>query len=151
MQTILVVEDRGDDYLLFQRMLKKSKIFNPTQLVETVEDALSYLKGEGEYKDREKYPFPILMLLDVHLPDGTAYDILKWISTHPQKAPAAVVVLTGSDVHAIRRSYAAGASSFLTKPLRFEDFENMTKAVRGIKLRKAEQGYILEPESEFPV
>ena len=143
-ETVLVVEDSDDDFELLARVFKKSKLLNPRQRVESIRDAICYLKGEGDFEDRTKYPFPVLMLLDIKLPDGTGFEALRWLRQHPELAPAAVVVLTGSDVYAIRRSYAEGASSFLTKPLQFDDFANMAKAVRGINLRKTREGYVLE-------
>lgn len=144
--TILVVDDRGDDVLLLQRMFKNSHIFNNVAATHNVHDTFCYLKGEGIYSDRKTYPFPILVLLDLHLPDGSGFDVLRWIRSHPRQSPPAVVVLTGSDVTAIRESYGLGAHSFLVKPLRFEDFQNMVRLVRGIKLSAVDGGHILELE-----
>ncbi len=147
LQTILVVEDRSEDLELLQNMFRRSGIRNPMQVVQSVNDAICYLKGEGAYHDRRKYPFPILLLLDLHLPDGTGFDVLKWLEYNRQLSPAAVVILTGSDLKAIKRSYAMGAHSFLVKPLRFEDFANMVRHVRGIKLTNTPEGQLLEAES----
>jgi hypothetical protein len=44
-------------------MLTKSRILNPVQRVESIRDALFYLKGEGIYENRQKHPFPILVRL----------------------------------------------------------------------------------------
>lgn len=143
---ILVVEDRSDDAELLADMLRRSKILNPIRIVGTVEDAVCYLKGEGIYENRQKYPFPILVLLDLHLPDGTGFDVLRWVQAHRTQSPNAVVVLTGSDIHAVQRAYTMGAHSFLVKPLRFEDFQNMANYIRGIKLVTAKNGQSLEAD-----
>src|SRR4029078_9135437 len=108
--------------------------------------AFCYLKGEGAYEDRGRCPFPVLMLLDAKLPDGSGFEALRLLQQHPEVAPPALVLLTGSDIAAIGRMYAEGASSFLTKPLKFEEFENMCKAVRGIRLRKTNAGHVLDAE-----
>src|SRR5438046_2846348 len=129
-RTILVVEDRADDIELLQDMFRRSGILNPLQVVETVHDTICYLKGEGIYNDRDKYPFPALILLDLHLPDGTGFDVLQWLDLNRARCPVAAVVLTGSDLKAIKRSYSLGAHSFLVKPLKFEDFANMVMNVR---------------------
>src|SRR3954452_19845347 len=84
---ILVVEDRSDDAELLADMLRRSKILNPIRIVGTVEDAVCYLKGEGIYENRQKYPFPILVLLDLHLPDGTGFDVLRWVQAHRTQSP----------------------------------------------------------------
>lgn len=148
-KTILVVDDRLDDIELLQIMFKRSRIFNPIQAVHSVHDAICYLEGEGRFVNREQYPFPALMLLDLHLPDGSGFDVLRWVDAHRDQAPVAVVVLTGSDVDAIKRSYEQGAHSFLVKPLKYEEFENMVTQVRGIKLTQSGYGRLLELE-ELP-
>jgi len=142
--TILIVDDREDDILLLKRMFHKACILNHTQTVGTVTDAICYLKGKGIYQDREAHPFPILLILDLHLPDGTGFDVLRWINANQSDSPLAVVVLSGSDVGAIRESYQLGAHSFLTKPLRFEDFQNMVNHARSLKLAAIPEGYHLE-------
>src|SRR4051812_2270599 len=103
--TILVVDDSADDLELLRIMFKRSALVTPLQTVDTVRDAICYLKGEGCYSDREQYPFPILLLLDMHLPDGNGFDVLNWLKENRSNSPAAVVVLTGSDLGAIRQSY----------------------------------------------
>ena len=143
-ETILVVENDADDVLLLERMFEKAKIRNPIQVVATVEDAICYLKGQGIYKDREKYPFPILVFVDVHLRGGTGYDVIDWVRRDLRDVMMGVVVLTGSDVKGVREAYRKGADSFLVKPLKFEDFRNAVEGLRGIRLAETKDGFHLE-------
>lgn len=145
-KTILVVEDRDDDIALLKLMFKRSRIINPLQSVSTVQDAICYLKGEGRFADRERFPFPTLIFIDLHLPDGSGFEILRWIRKSAPEVPLAAVVLSGSDVNAFRQAYDLGAHSFLTKPLKFEDFHNMVTHVRGIKLSNTADGRLVEIE-----
>ena len=143
-KTILVVDDNEDDIMLLKRMFRRSRILNPMQAVNTVEDAICYLKGEGVYSDGVRYPFPTLLLVDLHLSDGSGFDVLRWIRDNKGNSPVGVVVLSGSDMNAFKMAYDLGAHSFLVKPLRFEDFENMVSHVRGITLTSSADGYLLE-------
>lgn len=146
-KTILVAEDREDDLELLKHMFKKFRVRNPIQVVDTVEKATAYLNGQGIYADRQTYPFPILLLVDLHLGDGgTGLNILRCVQSQKCHAPLGVVVLTGSNVKAIREAYSLGAHSFLIKPLRFEDFENMATRLRGMKLRSTGDGHELDFE-----
>lgn len=145
-KTILVVDDSQNDVMLLKLMFRRSRILNPLQVVGTVHDAMGYLKGEGMYADREKYPFPTLLLLDLHLRDGSGFDVLRSIQQNRAKSPVGVVVLSGSDINAFKRAYELGANSFLVKPLRFEDFQNMVDHIRGIKLIAMPEGHLLEIE-----
>ncbi len=144
--TILVVDDNDNDAALLRLMFRRSRILNPLQVVNSIQDAISYFQGQGEFADRTTYPFPILVLLDGHLRDGTGFDLLRWLQVHKPAAPLAVVMLTGSDVHAFKMSYDLGAQSFLSKPLKFEDFQNMVEHVRGIKLVGTSEGRVVEAE-----
>ena len=146
LKTVLVVDDRPDDLELLRIMFRRSRIRNPMQTVDKVHDAICYLKGEGVYADRRKYPFPVMALLDLHLPDGCGFDVLRWIRANRALSPLAVVVLSGSDVMAFRQAYELGAHSFLVKPLKFEEFHNMVSFLRGIKMTRTAEGYVLEPE-----
>ena len=139
--TILVVEDNDNDGALLKLMFRRSRILNPVQVVWAVQDAMRYLKGEGPYADRSVHPFPTMLIVDSHLPDASGFDLLRWLQDHKALAPAVVVMLTGSDVHAFKTSYELGAQSFLTKPLKFDDFKNMVERVRGIKLTSTPDGY----------
>ena len=146
LKTILVVDDRRDDVDLLKLMFKRSHILNPVQTVDSVHDAICYLKGEGVYSDRSAYPFPTLMFIDLHLTDGSGFDVLRWVRKHEPQSPVGVVVLSGSDVNAFDQAYKLGAHSFLTKPLKFEEFENMVHHVRGLKLTSIPEGHVLDLE-----
>jgi CheY-like chemotaxis protein len=139
-----VVENEEDDVILLKAMLQKSRIRNPIQVVSTVEEAICYLKGEGVFKDRDEYPFPVLALLDVHLPGGLGYDVIDWVRRDLREVTMGLVILTGSDIKGVREAYRRGADSFLVKPLNFEDFRNMATGLRGINMVEGKDGFALQ-------
>jgi len=143
---ILVVDDCHADVELLKVLLRRSRVLNPLSVVHTANDAIAYLQGTPPFANRDLHPFPALVLLDLHLPDGHGFDVLRWVQEHHWDDSLAVVVLTGSDVHAIRQSYELGARSFLTKPMKYEDFDNMVRNVRGLRLRRTGYGSLLETE-----
>ena len=145
-KTILLVEDRQDDVNLVKLMFKRSRILNPVQAVPTVAEAICYLKGDGVYADRQAYPLPALMFIDFHLTDGSGFDVLRWIRSQKLPLPIALVILSGSDINAFTKAYALGAHSFLVKPLKFADFQNTVRHLRGIKLSSTPEGYLVELE-----
>ena len=71
--TILLAEDDEDDVLLMRRAFIKSRLANPLQVVRDGEEAIQYLGGEGKYADRNVYPFPLLLLLDLQWMMFTRY------------------------------------------------------------------------------
>src|SRR4030081_1713917 len=120
---ILLVEDRPDDVVLIRRAFLKGNIINPLFVVYDGEEAIAYLSGEGKYANREEYPLPDLLLLDLKMPQKDGFEVLQWIRDQPGLKSLRVVVLTSSeDLHEVNHAYELGANSFLVKPLEFENF-----------------------------
>ena len=67
-QTILLVDDSENDLFLLRMALKKAEFNLPLQEVRNGEQAIAYLKGESIYSDRNHYPLPSVMLLDLNMP-----------------------------------------------------------------------------------
>ena len=129
MKTILQVEDDPNDVFLLQHALTKAGVTNPVQVAIDGRQAIDYLQGAGKFRDREKYPFPALVLLDLKLPYVMGLDVLKWIR---QKAGTAltVLMLTASGEEAdIVTAYRLGANGFLTKPSEASKLHDMVKAI----------------------
>ena len=96
------------------------------------EEAIGYLKGEGKYSRRDEFPLPTLLLLDLKMPKSDGFDVLTWIRGQKELSAIRIVVLTGSDDEGdIDRAYSLGANSFLVKPLDFERFTQISRAISG--------------------
>ena len=115
--TILLVDDSPDDVLLIRLALRRTGLTNVVNVVSDGEQAILYLTGEPPYCDRQTFPMPGLVLLDLAMPRMGGFDFLSWLGKQPQLKPIPVVVLTGSALLAdAKRAYQLGASSFVTKP-----------------------------------
>jgi CheY-like chemotaxis protein len=128
--TILLVEDESNDVMLLQRLFSRLELARPLQVVATGELAIAYLDGQSPFEDREQYPVPTLIFLDLKLPGLSGFEVLTWIRQHPRLAKAQVVVLTGSkkslDVY---RAFELGASSYLAKPVKVDDLAGLAKSL----------------------
>lgn len=75
---------------------------------------------------------PDLVLLDIHLPDGSGYDVLTALKGDPSTAHIMVVVLSAdASRQQIRRSTAAGAAMYMTKPFDIDEMLNLLDTVSG--------------------
>ena len=116
--SVLIVEDNADDVLFIRRALRKSGIDVPVDVVGDGDAALEYLLGRGEHADRVGQPVPTLVLLDLKLPRRSGIEVLEALRTEPVRSQMVIVVLSGSsDSSDIQRAYAAGANSYLVKPI----------------------------------
>jgi len=112
---ILLVEDNPGDVVLTQVAFEKAKMVNHLHTVPDGEEALKFLRGEGEYADR---PRPDLVLLDLNLPRMSGQEVLAELKADPDLKVIPVVVLTSSaDEHDVLRSYSNHANAYMTKPV----------------------------------
>jgi CheY-like chemotaxis protein len=130
LESILLVEDNPDDVHLLKMALGKVWSGDLLQTVRDGQEALDYFSGQGDYNDREAYPLPRLVLLDLRLPKVSGLEVLQWIRSKPELDEVVVVVLTCSDQPSeITQAYHAGANSVLSKPSNPNDTSQLIKAV----------------------
>jgi CheY-like chemotaxis protein len=116
-KTILVVEDSEDDLFLFQRACRKASLAANVQIAPDGQAALEYLQGVREYADRQRFPLPDLILLDLRLPGISGHEVLQSIRSTKGINRLTVVILSSSTQMAdVSRAYELGANSFCTKP-----------------------------------
>ena len=123
---ILLAEDSPDDALAVRRVLQTSGIVNPVTEVRNAEETICYLEGNGVFADRELHPYPEVLFLDLLMPGGDGWEVLKWLKAHPANKTMLVVVLTGvAQRQLLRDAYLAGANSFLLKPLNKAELDSL--------------------------
>lgn len=128
--TILLVEDNPKDIILIKRAIRKANLANPIQVADNGEKAVHYLAGEGEYEDRECYPIPILILLDLKLPRKSGFEVLTWLREQPNLKRLPVVILTSSNQTIdINLAYDLGVNSYLVKPVAFDALVEMVQSL----------------------
>ena len=127
---ILLAEDDVNDVLLVQRAFQKSSIANPLQVVRDGEEAVAYLSGNLQYADRDRYPLPVLLLMDLKMPRRSGLEVLVWLRQQPGLKRLPVVVLTSSNQSPdINRAYELGANSYAVKPCTLEGYGKFAEAL----------------------
>jgi len=125
---ILLVEDDENDVVLIQHAFKKAGLRESLKVVRGGEQAIDYLRGEGIYSDRERFPLPFLLLLDLKMPGTSGFEVLKWVRSASDIKRLLVVVLTSSNLQAdVDRAYELGANSYLVKPVEFSEMVHMVQ------------------------
>lgn len=118
---ILHVDDDSNDLVLFQHACKKAVVDCDLQAVTDGDEAIAYLQGEDKFADRERYPMPDLMLLDLKMPRLSGFEVLSWVRHEEKCCALPVVVLSSSNHEAdIKKAYSLGANSYLVKPVAFD-------------------------------
>ena len=146
---ILYVEDEPDDVFFMIRACKHAGIESLIQTVPDGHEAIRYLSGEGKYANRDRYPLPRLVLLDLHMPDLSGFDVLRWIRNTPHVASIPVLVLTSSSAERdIGKATELGANGYLVKPGSPDELLTMTKALRDYWLTQDRISKKIEEETQ---
>jgi CheY-like chemotaxis protein len=124
---VVIVDDNASDALQTEEVIRELEPAFPAQILTSGEDLAAYLQGEGLYKDRGRYPYPGLVLLDLKMPKMDGFAVLEWIKEHPEHANVPIVVLSGfaGMVEQVTRAYSQGAHAFLPKPVQLDDMQSI--------------------------
>jgi CheY-like chemotaxis protein len=124
---ILLVEDDPGDTLITTEALQQSKVINNLNSVVNGEEALAYLRREGDYADAVR---PDLVLLDLNLPRRDGREVLAEVKADDDLRRIPIVVLTTSQAEEdIVRSYDLHANAYVTKPVDFERFVDVVRSI----------------------
>ena len=131
LHTVLIVEDDASDAKLLLRGFKKAKVLNPIVHLSNGDEALQYLAGAGRYGDRNKYPLPAVILLDLTMPGMSGIELMQWMRVQGEIKRIPVVVLTGdSNPNTVDAAYDLGANSYLVKPGNAVEIANMVHDIQ---------------------
>ena len=92
--SILYVEDEETDVMLLQHVFTRVGITNLLKTVKDGKEAKDYLAGNPPYNDRQLYPIPGLLLLDLNLPYWSGLEVLGWLREQPRLRWLPAVIFT---------------------------------------------------------
>jgi len=124
---VLLVDDDAGDVLLTREALADHHVGTVLHVVNDGEQALAFLRKQGDYADA---PEPDLVLLDLNLPRRDGREVLAEVKADERLRRIPVVVLTTSEAEEdVLRSYDLHANAYVTKPV---DFDRFVEVVRSI-------------------
>lgn len=127
---ILLVEDNRMDVELTLDAFRDARLGNTVHVAMNGEEALAYLFGQGDFSDRQRYPLPDIILLDLKMPGMDGIEVLCRIKGTELLKRIPVVILTSSQEEGDRAmSYDHGANSYLVKPVTFDGFLKVVRQI----------------------
>ena len=125
LKPILLIEDDDVDVMTAKRALKELRIANLLVHSFNGEQALEYLRGEGNKK-------PCFILLDLNMPKMNGLEFLKVLKADEMLKKIPVTILTISkDEKDIIKGFKLGVAGYMVKPA---DYEKFVEAIRAIDL-----------------
>jgi len=127
---ILFVDDTRMDVELTLDAFKEARLGNKVHVAMNGQEALDYLFGQGACADRNQYPLPDIILLDLKMPGIDGFEVLRRIKGTDVLKRIPVIILTSSQEEGDRAlSYDIGANSYLVKPVTFDGFLKVVKQI----------------------
>jgi CheY-like chemotaxis protein len=124
---VLLVEDDPGDVLLIREAFEFNKVHNNLHVVSDGEQALAYLRREGEHAGVNR---PDLVLLDLNLPRKDGREVLAEVKQDETLRTIPIVVLTTSEAEEdVLKSYQLHANAYVTKPVDFERFVSIVRQI----------------------
>jgi CheY-like chemotaxis protein len=125
LKAVLVVDDDPNDFQLALREFKKLKLKNPVHHVTTVEEMVHYMKGEEDFNDRDKFPLPVLVMLDMHLATADGLDAAAWLRSQRKFRGIPIIAISGSKPNMLTSAVEMGAHALMNKPLNPTEFQRI--------------------------
>ena len=123
---ILLVDDDLDALDLVVLALSRIGIASHVRCVHSGNEAIAYVKGEGAFSDRERFPYPSLLITDLKMPDGDGFTLLEYLKSTPRYRVIPTIVMSASaDADDVKKAYMLGASSYFMKPSAFGPLERL--------------------------
>ncbi|HTL70206.1 MAG TPA: response regulator [Candidatus Eisenbacteria bacterium] len=127
---VLIAEDDEDDFLLTRDAFREAGLDTDLRWVRDGEELLDYLHRRQQYGDPASSPRPTLILLDLNMPRKDGREALKEIKSDPRFRAIPVLAMTTSNAKEdIQYTYGLGVNSFIRKPVGFNRFVDVVKAI----------------------
>ena len=147
---IILVDDSDDDVFLFKRALTAHPRLQLIWHGQDGNEAIEYLNGSGKFADRDQYPWPDVVVLDLKMPGVDGFQVLQWMQGKANMPVA--LVLSSSDLPEDKqRAAQLGATMYTTKPFEPDMFDHVMRRVVRLCDRKRESEQIPGASLSLPL
>jgi CheY-like chemotaxis protein len=114
---ILLADDDVGQQFLSKRALDKTITTRSTiSVVDSGKAAIAYIKGEGEFANRELHPFPTIVITDLNMPNGDGFDVLEFMQSNQEWSVVPRIMMSSStEDDDVRVAYLLGVSAYHVK------------------------------------
>jgi CheY-like chemotaxis protein len=130
-KTVLLLEHEPDTVMLLRQAFRTHGLNESLRVVNDSAEAIEYLEGENAFDDRQRYPFPSLVLMDLNLGTRDGLDLLRWLRDHPDvREQLALVAWSSIDLPGLAsKAYVLNANSVLAKPFEYDELVRVVGSI----------------------
>lgn len=128
---ILFVEDNIDDFIFASFALAKLRLRNKIARVNTADEMLTYLRSVDQYLDRDKYPLPAAIIMDIGLPGANGLEAQAMLRSNLRFREIPIISISGCEsVAQLKAAIALGADAWMLKPFSAVEFINIARNLK---------------------
>ena len=117
---LLFVEDSANDAHFVQRILKKENLTEDYRWLKNGVEVIDYFFGG------EENPIPKFIVLDIKMPKINGFEVLERLKAETRTKNIPIIVYSSSMVKSdIKKAYALGANSYISKPPRYQEMKEL--------------------------
>lgn len=143
----LVVEDSKDECVLIRALFRSMTSIKLIGFIQDGGEAISYLEGIEQFKLREMFPYPDLLLLDFNMPHCDGMRVLEFLQQQIHR-PRIILWSNTLERVDVSRALCLGADMVCAKPKNRQELLNIIHRIKAkaFKMPLAAP-YVVQPES----
>jgi len=127
--SILIVENNLTEQMLIKTAFEAIGVQDKIYAVNDGDEAIAFLKGEGQYSDRNQFRFPTFLLTDLNMEKVNGFELLLYLKRSRMIIIPTIVFSLSCDPEDIGQAYLCGANAFHTKPANMEGLRLLLKSI----------------------
>jgi PAS domain S-box-containing protein len=128
---VLAADDDENAHVLLKHAFTKAGVEAALIQVKDGTEVIQYLSGEGEYADRNVFPMPDLLLLDLKMPKVSGLGVLEYLRRQADNKPFPVIIFSCSDAHQdVNRAHDLGCDAYVIKPGSMDKLIQLSQALQ---------------------
>lgn len=141
---VVVADDFAEHSIMLACAMRQTRALKVVHTFTSNTSVMQYLLGRGRYADREKFPFPEVLVTELGMPCMETLKLLDAMGTEGFQTPLRVV-LTGSPMPEHREeAERLGADAFFRKPERFHGLVKIARDIEQMMLHIEQREALLK-------
>jgi len=115
LKTVLYLEDEAADSLLCWLKAQQELPEIDFRIANNTKQVIQWLNGEGYYANRDRFPLPHMLVLDLKMNDGDPLELLHAVRVDQRFRNMPVIVYSAAEPEYFQQALELGATKCLRK------------------------------------
>jgi CheY-like chemotaxis protein len=141
---VVVADDFAEQAIMLACAMRQTKALQLSHTFTNNAAVTQYLLGHGRYADREKFPFPEVLITELGPPCLEILTLLAAMDTEGFQLPLRIVLTDSPLPEHQREAERLGADAFFRKPERFQGLVTIVREIERMVMFVEERNALLK-------